>query len=751
MNTPLLGRDLPSVSSIPPAPRATTEMAGFDSIFRLLMVQKWVVLAVMASVVALGVLHLGTAEPQYLATVEVLIDPRKNDVMSEASVLSDVKIDSEVIASEVQVLTSRDLIRKLVTNENLVTDPEFNPTLAGAERGLFASVIRGLKRTLIAGVPTAADDAAQKRERATVTTIDTVLDKLEVRPSGTSNVIDIKFSSRSPRRAAEIANKLAELYLVEQLEVEFDAAKRTSEWLQQRVDEMRGRVANAEKKVLDYRANHGLVEGTRSNILNQQIEDLTSRLAQAQAATSQSEARMGASRAIENGDFESAGVSAVLESPLVQRLRQDLVTLEADRANLRAQFGPQHPKSQAIDAEIKRLQGQLSDEARKVVRSVENDARAARASENALRRSINQLKSQLTGVSTSEVGAASLDRDAQAQRNILTTLLSQQATTLQAAQMNHQTNARIISRADVPQMPFSPNVPLTLLLSLVSGALLGIGFATVRDKMDNSFHSLTEATEELGVRALGMVPMAEHKFLERLARPNVLRMMIEKPFSVLSEGVRSVLSPLMFEIRDQKNFSLIVTSSEPGEGKTVFSSMLASQFAMHGRRVILVDCDLRRGALHETFDIVNDVGFSQVLQGTVDLQSVKHRIAEPGLDVIPCGPMTGDPHVLLNSSGCAEIVDRLKSEYDIVIFDTPPLMAVSDALALSRLVNATVFGIRWGKTRKQAVAYSLRLLRDAGARLAGVVLLEVNLRANSVYGYGDSYSYYGKSKKYYTS
>ena len=316
------------------------------------------------------------------------------------------------------------------------------------------------------------------------------------------------------------------------------------------------------------------------------------------------------------------------------------------------------------------------------------------------------------------------------------------------ASQQFQRQARRLSVADVNRNAFSPRKDLITLVAFVASLALGVGLAIVIELMDSGFRSVHQLEEQSGVPVLGMVPFQSTR-MKRNVRPwlNV----VDKPNSAYSEALRTIRTGIQLTSADNPHRTVVVTSSVPGEGKTTTAISLSAASAVSGARTLIIDCDMRQPSMHVNLGVENDVGLSEFLSGQRSLEEVVRVEPRTGLYYILAGRRPPSPTDLLGGLRMQRLLQQLGDAFEMVVMDTPPIMAVSDALLLGRSPDPTLFVVRWEKPRRDVASAGIKMVYEAGARLAGLVLPQVDLRRHAQYDYTDSHAYYYRGYKRYYS
>ncbi|MFN4282158.1 MAG: GumC family protein [Alphaproteobacteria bacterium] len=726
---------------------------GITELARIVQRRLSTIIGAVVAVTGLFVLLAFQMTPQYDAEAVLVLDARQERVSNVQDVISGLPTDNAALRSELDVLMSRPLAAKVIEQTNLLNEAEFNP-YAKHEPSGFSRMAFWLEpssqlaidqwfRAVFDSLRGRGGKSPEQEAAETMTgVVDEYLKHLTVRSDGRSLSIRLVFRSENPTLAAKVVNTHADLYLYSQLEAKFDATKRANTWLTQRVDELRGQVRSAEQAVQAYREKNNLV-GVNQNVslFAQQLSDMNSQLAAARGERSQYESRLNQVRNQVNID----SMPEVLNSVTIQRLREQEATATRQEAELAQRYGERHPALNNARAQLKDLRGQIAAEIKKIVASLSNNVESARARETALQRNVNELMSKVADINMAEVQMREIEREAEASRMLFQNFLNRFRETSAGPSIDTP-DARIISPADVPLLAAFPRkgilIAFGFLFSLVCAAIM----VALVEKFEAGFRSPEEIERLIGVASLGLVPAVPGGVTASMAAEEYV---IEKPLSSYAEAIRSIRTAITFTDFDNPPQSIAVTSSVPDEGKTTLAVSLARSSALAKRRTIIVDCDLRRGGVAELLGVQASPHIVDFLNGDCPLDKLIQREERTGLHFIPAPNNIGNSLDMLNSTQFANLLETLRKAYDCVVIDTPPVLAVSDALAVARRVDATVFAVRWGHTPENVVENAIKQVRSANLSLTGVVVTRVNLKKHVWYGYGDRGYYYGKYSGYY--
>jgi len=713
------------------------------AILRVLWRHKAVIAGTVLILTTLSVIILYQLTPRYAATARVLLDSRDREIAKFDSAGTGVPGGAEAITSEIEIIQSQRLAEKVIRELRLYDDPEFNNELRpeGFMQSLRSTIV-GVAQFFTGKEEEQMTPIELQFDKERVAIIDSFLNRLKVARLGESRVVSIKFESINPETAVVAANTTAEFYLVEQLEARFEATQRATSWLSERLSGLREQVEQSESAVEAYKREAGLIQGKNVSLTAQQISELNTQLIVAQGERAEAEARLRQATSLLESADDVGSAAEVLASPLIQSLRREEADIERRLAELSNEYGDKHPRLISTRAERDDLRDKINAEVNKIVQNLRNEVSVVRAREASLRASINDLGQRMGDLNESEIELRALQRVADADRQLYETFLARFKET--STQEDVPNNAsRIISPAELPRAPSYPNKPLIVLLVLTGSLILGLVLAFALEQLAPGFFSLEQIEDFLGVPALGLVPTIGNN----KGRPE--KYAVTNPLSELNEAIRTIYTAFSLTHAGQPPKVLLVTSAFPKEGKTTLSVLLGRVLAMLGKRVLLIDADLRRAEVHKRLELPSTPGLVDILSREASLVEVVQRDKASGLYVVPVGRASPNAAELLNSERLEAVLDSASAEYDLVIIDSPPCMAVADARMLTHFADATIFVTRWGVTRREVVALALRQIQEAGGTIGGVVLSRVNVRRHATYGYGDSGAYYGTLQKYY--
>jgi succinoglycan biosynthesis transport protein ExoP len=737
---------------------AAASNKSLRDVLYMLWRRKAMILGIVLLSVLLTLVLLYQIVPRYTAKTLISMERRGVSVIELEAVTSGLPGDESTFNNEIEFLRSRNLAKMVIFRLGLDKVTEFsgeqtNSVLTSwinkqVEYFYQPSAIPQEKAdtSSLDALQIGHSDEIKQLSMIPVSTVDRFLRRLKVSSTGmSSRVIEVSFTSVDARRSALVANTIANIYLEMQKKQKSQSIQDANLWLDNQLQVLRKSVRHSEQAVEDFRKEAGLLEGKDATLMAQQLSELNSQLVIAKTARVEAEARYSQIRQLADSEEGASSAAGVLDSVLVQELRQQQAVLERKEAKLSVQYGALHPKMIQINAEQRELQSLIDIELRKIVRSYLNKLRVAHAREESLRNSLVSLQKQVAEANLASVDLRALEREAKADQLLFESFLARfKETSLQDEMDSFQADSKIISYADIPRKHAYPRKGLILALVTITTSLVAVFFAFLLEGIDRQVRSSSELTQVTGLPSLGIIPLFK----------NPRRALNGEGYSklehcLLLESVRSIQSSLYFSGPGKNIRSVLVTSARPNEGKS-FLSLALARFHPHNNKIVtLIDADLRRPSLHTRFSTSRENGLSEVLLGEAELSSVLQQDPETGLYFITAGRAVTDAASLLASVEMEKLMQILHNASDLVVVDSAPLMAVSDARYLSSLVDTTVFVTRWSSNNRGQISMAVKQLQSSSNNLSGVVLSQVNVKKHAGYGYADSGLYNGELRKYY--
>jgi len=680
-----------------PLPAAPVEYAPVNEGLDLqgliaVMVRRWRVIAAVGALVFAAVLMLLLTQPrEYTATASIMINPREDRVVGAEQALVQGPPSSAVVDSEIEVLRSPRIARAVAEALHLDIDPYWGSPDAGSD-GIRA--------------------AARKISSA-----------IEVKRRALSYVIDVSVTTRDPEQAARIANAVVEAYLREADGVRLATTERASNWLGQRLAELRQDVQNKEAAAEAFRAQTGLLTAEGRSLTESQTTQTQQALLAARADLAERQARYEQVLALSRSGGSVATIDRALESQTIRDLRRQEAELTRRQAEYEATLGERHPFVASGRAELEDVRQQLNAEIGRIAASARNDVNVAQARVAMLERSLNASSGRLVNNNTDQVRLRELEREAAAARAVYESFLQRSHEIAGQGQLG-QTSAQVVSEAEPPSSPSSPRLLLGIVLATIAGLIAGALAGFAAEALDDTIKSSDDVEQRLGLPALAVVPTVDAKALRLLAPEDrhPAGYLVEKPLSPYAEAFRVMRTALLYADLQRDAKVVAVTSALPEEGKTTCALSLARVAALGGQRVAIVDCDLRRRSLNRVLNIHPRAGLLEVLSGQRAWRDVCGVDEPSGAHVIPLAETALTPRDMFSLPALEDLLNDLRGQYDLVILDCAPVLVAADARLVVSQADTSIIITRWRKTKVREAEDAVRQLVPAGAKVLGVAI-----------------------------
>ncbi|MFQ8432866.1 GumC family protein [Amaricoccus sp. W119] len=717
-----------------------TEEIDAAAILSSLWRNRYSVAAVVMLCVAMAFAHVKfVAEPRFSATSVVVLESRETEVIGLESVLGGLGRDSSVVKTEVEVLRGRTLMGRVADELSLAEDPEFNSALR--PKGPVARA-----KEFVFGAKPTQTDPRRRRDRV----VSALLGSVTISNVPQSLVFQIAVESGSAEKSAKIADTIARLYIDDQVQVKFDATQRAAEWLSGQVADLKAELEDAEEAIRKFQSETSVIDATVLSALDRQLKDTRER----RAATEERAANLAAQReALEQATTADAA-TAVFDEPQLNDLAFDAAQggaeaalayearldylerrLDHDLRRLRGQAGSLAAAELTLAADIER-QSQELIELDQMVREAEAgkllyEHFQTRMKEAIAQQGIQQADSRV-------LSPAVRPSVPSAPRGSLILAIAQQGI--------QQADSRVLSPAVRPSVPSAPRGSLILAMATVLGLVLGCALVLGREIFASGIRTANDLEALTGRAVLGQVPVAPER-----ERSKVVSYLSQNPTSAMAEAVRNLRTSILLSDIDKAPRTIAVTSSVPGEGKTTLSLALAQNLSMMGKKVLLIEGDIRRRTFKRHLKLSGKRGLVAALSGAARIEDVAQPV--PGLgDVILGEKAPTNAADLFSSEAFSRLLAEARKSYDIILVDTPPVLVVPDARVIAPHVDATVFVVHWDRTSTVQVQEGLRMLDMPNIRVAGLVLSQIDPGRMRRYGYGDRYGAYAAyGSKYYVA
>jgi len=722
---PRRGQQLDARAMVPPGDRRS-----LMDLWRVFTKQRLTILTITILSVAVAAWYSFRTPPVYESASHVQVAPENTGAGGLMNLDMQEWAGDIEMQTQIQVLESDAVLFQTAMNLNLLQ------TIRGAEKA-------GAK-----GAPVPTGDVTPGERRVM---IGIVRSGLSVTLIPNTEIVEIRYRGANPKLATDIVNKLAETYADEDLRMKYERTMHVSAWLQQQLEDLKQQASDTQQQLADYQRIHNIV-GTdeNSNLTIQTLQHVSGDLDDAEADRIMKEARMR--------DFDSLNpdmVALMGDNPTLQTLHTQLSDLEMQRTQMASKFGPNHPQMQLLDNQIGKVQAEIINQVAIARHQVHDEYQSALELEDSMRKRLGAQEDAAYHLNEDVAQYDLLRHQAELTRNLYDTLemrLKEASVTagLSAA------NITVLDRAEVPFVPVAPKKKASLIMGLMGGLVLGCVLAFLIESIDDRLRTSEEVESASMLPSLAAIPHMSTGQKRRngemdevaasASRAPQQLVTLRDPKSSVAEAYRSMRSALLLSSIDNPPRVILVTSSFPAEGKTTTALNLAIVLAQRGERILLVDADLRRGSLHRVFGMSDpSFGLSTVLSQPGFQKEPPTPLAEvPTLHVMPTGPRPPNPAEMLSSNRMEEQMRQWTKEFDRIVIDSAPLLAVSDTQAMAVRADAVVLLARAGLTRKRALIRVRDLLWRINAPVAGVVVNDVDMRLENFYTYR-----YGMTSKNY--
>ena len=687
--------------------------------WRLALKYRFLILGVFIAAVIGGTVITLLTTPLYTATATLQIDREAARVLNvdDAAPRESMIQGEEFFQTQYGLLRSRSLAERVIEAEGLDTSDAFLEAMGVTPPD--------------AGKGGVARSVAERRKMV----LDAVQENLGIAPVRGSRLVTISFDSPNPQLSAQVANAFAENFIQSNLDRKFESSSYARQFLEDLISQTKTKLEDSERQLVAYATQQEIINvddggsdpGRSQSLASNNLVSLNGALAQARAA------RVGAEEKWRQASAAPLmSLRDVFDNPAIQRMAQERATLQGQYQQNLTRYRPEFPEMLQTKAQIDELDRQINSMARSIRDSIRGQYVVAANEERALERQVNRLKTDVLDLRDRTIQYNILQREVDTSRTLYDGLLQRYKEVGVTGGVTTN-NISIVDRADPPSRPSSPKLLINLALAMFMGLGLGVLAALVLEALDESLATPDDVEAKLGVPVLGAIPLLGKGETPAAALANLR--------SAFSEAYYSLRTALQFSTPDGAPGSLLITSSRPAEGKSTTSFALAQNFARGGKRVLLVDGDLRNPSMHRLVGVDNERGMSNLLSGSADLDAVVHKTGIDNLSFVSCGPLPPNPAELLGGDRIRSFLDEALTRFDHVIIDGPPILGFADAPILAANVGGTLFVLESKGTRRGQARGAMRRLKMGSARLLGVVLTKFNARTTSYGGYDYSYDY----------
>ncbi len=681
----------------------TIELKEIVDIFKR---RKVYILSFLVFTVLLAILYIAHATPIYRATVTVMIKlepPRLLPLKSAADLQqTDYWFAKDYYNTQIKIIKSKKVAEKVVKMLNLRDPHDKNKYIDPSY----------------------------------------VMSKIIVTPVENTQLVNISVEDPDPKFAAKLANAVADAYAEVNIEERIKLAESAVTWLSKRLEEMKKLLRESQEKLFNFRKSNDIISiENQENILAQKLEVVNKNYIEARAKRANYEARYRyLSGLLKNGD-NVLKFTSIFDDPVLEKLREDLVQAQEERARLSRIYSDNHPKIKTLDKQIAFLEKKIKDEIGNLLRKAKVDYDIARNEEENLKKLLDEYKQEVFQLNQKMITYSSLYQDVKKNQKLYDLLLEKLKENDIARHLK-ENNVSILQYASVPGAPVRPRKFVILFLSLMFGLMGGVLLGFLVDYLDNTIKGKEDVDNYIKLPLLGFVPALMPDEAEAIKKDLFTHY---HPKSSISEQIRSIRTAILFMSADNPLKTILITSSIPLEGKSTIVANLGVTMAMNGSRTLIIDADLRRGRLHKTFGLSGEKGLTNLILGQVSMDEAIYPTKIDNLWFLPSGPFPPNPAELLGSARMRDIIEQLKQKFDRILIDSPPVMPVTDPIVLSKMVDGVILVAKIGKVSRDTVISTKNKLLSVNANIIGIILNDLDIRRKG-YGY-----YYGYGYKYYTS
>lgn len=722
---------------------------GFVSMLQIrdFLSREWRLIALVTGLsIVVGATYIAVTPKRYTARADMIIDTKRVTWTQTEMASENHPVEDASVESEIETTKSEKVATGVISRLHLTEDPEF----VGAGRGLTRRILSLFKLTAVLEQEKSNDELMRRA-------LSTIGENLRVTRLGRSYIEQIAYTSLDRDKAAKIANTFAEAYIDDQLQAKFEATRRASLWLEQRIGELRQQASDAYKEVQDFKSENSIIIGVDGKLASEvELDQLGIALAKARADTSQARAKLDRiSRVLEQrSNKESLSipdpvVTDALSNPVITKLRQQFLDDQNKESEWSARYGVDHLAARNLRAEMAALQRAIWDEISRIAESYKSELQIAKSQEEAIDKRMIEVFQKSGTTRQSQVRLRELETNANTYRGIYETFLSRFTQSVQQ-QSFPSTEARVVTAATPPGSPSSPKIALTLALATICGLGLGILSAFAREQMSRQIHTRAQLEKLLGTSCLAVLPMfSGKKSAVGRRRPTqdsgAFRQISEvAPFSATAEALRYI--KVAIDLHPTGGKVIGIVSALPGEGKTTVATSFAAFVAKSGSRTLLVDADLRNPSMTRALGYANAPGLLDLIAEKSEFEDLVITDSKYKFDFLPSSTKIkpSNSSDILNSPTLKEMLKAANADYDYVLVDLPPILPVVDVKAVAHLFDAFVLVVEWGSTSTDEILNAANASPILSERLLGAVLNKADEAVMRRFeGYSDRrYSYY---------
>ncbi|GAB2496115.1 GumC family protein [Arenimonas alkanexedens] len=693
--------------------------------WRIILKRRWTVLGVLGIVLMTTLVGTLLMTPIYRASTTVQIERDTIKIVDvEGFSPTESPADRDFYQTQYELLQSRSLAQRVISQLNIANDPVYQAMTTPSP---WKVLLGGGAEQDLESMTAAEVASAEQRTQSGITTW--FLSSLSIEPVRNSRLVRVHFDSEDPEFSRRVVNAVAEAYIASNLDRRFDASTYATGFLEDRLEQLKLKLEDSEKQLVAFAQREKIVDANDgSSLSTQSLGELNTAVAKAQDERIRAEARW---RQAESAT--GMGLATVLGSPIVQTLQEQRAKLSAEYQDKLRVFKPAFPEMLQLKAQIDETDRQLAMEVGNIKSAIRADYETALAQEELLSSQVGMLRDEVLDLQSRSIQYNILKREVDTNRELYDGLL-QRYKEIGVAGGVGTNNISVVDQAETPTNKHKPRLTLNLAVGLMLGLFGGVLLAFVFEYLDDTLKSPEDVEKQLGLSVLGVIPL--------LKAPMTPAKALEDPRSAFAESYRSVRTALQFATDHGVPRSLLITSATPSEGKSTTALTLARNFAQLGKKVLIIDADLRNPSLHRTLGVDNSNGLSNYLAGAAKATDVIGATDTPGLMYMSCGPLPPNPAELLMGPKMLSLISIAREKFDQVIIDGPPVMGLADAPILANMADGTLLVVEAGETRITVARNALKRLLAARAHVVGGLLTKFSSKhAGHGYGYG-AYNYY---------
>ena len=678
--------------------------------------RKWTIIFFLIIVTTIATIFSFTTAPVFVSKGTLLIEKEPN-ILTFEEIYQLESLKDEYLQTQIHLLNSRKVAQLVIDTLKLYENKEFIDELQEKDR------IMNL------------NDPVFKNKM-----VDAFLDKLSVNPVEGTRLVDVHFKSHEPKLAAEVVNTFLASYIDWNIETRFAETKQASAFLSDQINTVKAEIQEKEQQLQNYSAERDIF------VLNDNETTIVDKLSALNKALLEAQIERVKKETYYN-EIKIASPEYIPESmtnSLIQKLREDYLLLNREYLKTQEKFGPDYPAMKRLETEMNSVKLELEEETQNFIKGSYSDYRAAQKKEDSLKAVFNQQKKEAVQLNNDSILYNSLKAEIENSNNLIESLMKRQSETRVTAQLKElrMSSIKIVDEAEIPLTPASPNKKLNLLLALIVGLGGGVGLAFLFESLDGSIKSRTDVVKYTNLPTLGVVPRFDEDNLQKINQISSIQLISHvSPESIISESYRTIRTLLLSSSYFPKLKTFAVSSSLPDEGKTTTVTNLSVSLAQLGKKVILIDADLRKPDIHKIFKIKNTQGLSDCVRSNIQIMEMIKRTHVSNLYIINSGTNQSSPAEILGSDEMRKFTDSLKQIFDFILFDVPPILSVADATALDSNLDGMLLVARGNKTPGEALKLTKERLEMVNIKPLGIIINDINIKEMAYY---DRHSYYNR-------